>query len=177
MKPFPEIKLYGANGCHKSQYYALLLQEKGLDFKFLDVETNQDHANELRELYTNGKLNYPTITIGAKKLRNPTKEELSKWIDKLIPERIPLVHDIDNARFTLLVAGELAKVTYRLEGNTMYLTHSEVPYTLRGIGIGKVLVEKTFEKLKEEGYDGVAICSFIKATAQRSQKWKENISY
>jgi predicted GNAT family acetyltransferase len=57
----------------------------------------------------------------------------------------------------------------------MYLVHSEVPYQLRGRGIGKELVLKTFEKLTEEGYKAVAICTYIKAIKNRDPKWKEII--
>jgi len=34
-------------------------------------------------LYENEKLNFPTITIDDKKLRNPSDKDLQKWIDKL----------------------------------------------------------------------------------------------
>lgn len=81
----PIIKLYGANGCHKTNYYKNLLDKTGLSYHFLDVEVNKDHAEALRGLYKNRTLNFPTITIGKKKLRNPDKEELLKWISKLIP--------------------------------------------------------------------------------------------
>jgi predicted GNAT family acetyltransferase len=57
----------------------------------------------------------------------------------------------------------------------MYLVHSEVPYNLRGQGIGKVLVEKTFEKLTAENYNAVGVCSYIKAIKNRSEYWKEII--
>lgn len=76
------IKLYGAARCHKTNYYMQLLNETKLPYQFLDVETNEDHAEELRGLYENRKLNFPTITIGSKKLRNPRKEELEKWLKK-----------------------------------------------------------------------------------------------
>jgi predicted GNAT family acetyltransferase len=69
----------------------------------------------------------------------------------------------------------LAKVTYQLRNDKMYLVHSEVPYNLRGQGIGKVLVEKTFEKLTNEGYKAVAMCSYIKTVAKRSEKWQNII--
>lgn len=167
-----KIKLYGEAGCHKTRYYQLVLNEMGLPYEFLDVEADEDHANELRGLYTNGKLNYPTITIGKKKLRNPYKEELEKWLNKLVPSRLDIVHDKDNQCFTLDINGELAKVDYTWKDGKMYLNHSEVPYNLRGQGIGKVLVEKTFEQLTKEGYEAVAICSYIKAIAQRSNHWK-----
>lgn len=82
----PTIKLYGAEGCHKTHYYQILLDKTGLPYEFLDVEVNENHAEELRGLYENKRLNFPTITIGTKKLRNPYKEELEKWLNKLIPK-------------------------------------------------------------------------------------------
>jgi len=171
----PKIKLYGADGCHKTNYYRLVLDEIALPYEFLDVEGNEDHAEELRGLYENRKLNFPTITIGKKKLRNPYKEDIIKWMNKLVPSRLNIVHDKENKRLTLDINGELAKVDYSLKEGKMYLTHSEVPYSLRGQGIGKVLIEKTFEKLTEENYTAVAICSYIKTVKNRSIYWNEII--
>ena len=85
MNLIPSIKLYGAAVCHKSNYYKILLDQSALAYQFLDVENNEEHAEELRGLYENRKLNFPTITIGEKKLRNPYKEELEKWLIKLVP--------------------------------------------------------------------------------------------
>jgi arsenate reductase-like glutaredoxin family protein len=82
----PNIKLYGSADCHKSSFYRKFLNDSGLPYNFLDVIVDKDAAEELRSLYTNGKLNFPTITIGAKKLRNPHTEELKKWIARLIPD-------------------------------------------------------------------------------------------
>lgn len=172
MGTIPKIKLYGADGCHKTHYYKIVLDKIGLPYEFLDVEANENHAEELRGLYATGNLNFPTITIGKKKLRNPYKEDIEKWINKLIPSRLEIVHDKENMRFTLDINGEIAKVDYSLSGSKMYLTHSEVPYNLRGKGIGKVLVEKTFEQLTKEGYKAVAVCSYIRAVAKRSDHWK-----
>jgi predicted GNAT family acetyltransferase/glutaredoxin len=167
----PKIELYGADGCHKTTYYKLVLDDIGLPYTFFDVEANEEYADALRGLYENRKLNFPTITIGKKKLRNPYKEEIIKWMNKLIPSRLPIVHDKENRCFTLEINGEIAKVDYQLKEGKMYLTHSEVPYNLRGQGIGKVLVEKTFEKLTEENYLAVAVCSYIKAIKNRSDYW------
>ena len=87
MDPLPTIKLYGAARCHKTQFYQLFLDDMGLPYEFLDVEEDKNHAEALRNLYENRKLNFPTVTIGSKKLRNPSKQELVKWLDKLIPNR------------------------------------------------------------------------------------------
>ncbi|MEQ6123586.1 glutaredoxin family protein [Pseudotenacibaculum sp. MALMAid0570] len=77
------IKLYGADRCHKTQYYMRFFEVHELGFEFLDVEKNEEYAEELRNLYTNRRLNFPTITLNSKKLRNPSDTELLKWIDKL----------------------------------------------------------------------------------------------
>ncbi|EDP98404.1 hypothetical protein KAOT1_14342 [Kordia algicida OT-1] len=84
MKHIPKIKLYGTKTCHKTNYYKTFLDEKKLPYQFLDVLENENHADELRNLYTNKKLNFPTIIIGNKKLRNPREAELHKWFEKLI---------------------------------------------------------------------------------------------
>ena len=79
-----DIKLYGTERCHKTKYYKKYLGNLNLDYEFLDVELNDMTAETLRSLYENRKLNFPTITLGKKKLRNPTDTELKKWIEKLL---------------------------------------------------------------------------------------------
>jgi arsenate reductase-like glutaredoxin family protein len=80
----PNIKLYGTASCHKTKYYQNFFENLYLDYRFLDVESNERNAEELRGLYKNRKLNFPTITIGKKRLRNPSESELKKWIEKSI---------------------------------------------------------------------------------------------
>tara|TARA_B100000795_G_C22574263_1_gene351282 strand:- start:417 stop:653 length:237 start_codon:yes stop_codon:yes gene_type:complete len=77
------VKLYGTEKCRKTQYYKTFLETRNIDFVFLDVKNNEECAAELRNLYQNKKLNFPTITLNDKKLRNPSDADLQKWIDKL----------------------------------------------------------------------------------------------
>lgn len=77
------IKLYGSKSCHKSDYYKTLLETRNLKYVFLDVIDSELNAEELRNLYENRKLNFPTLLLGEKKLRNPSDYELDKWINKL----------------------------------------------------------------------------------------------
>ena len=86
----------------------------------------------------------------------------------MITSRLDIVHEKENKHFVLNINDEIAKVEYVVKNDKLLLVHSEVPYNLRGQGIGKVLVEKTFEKLIKEGY---------KAVAMRSEKWKTIIEY
>jgi glutaredoxin-related protein len=80
----PKIKLYGAIRCHKSTYYKNFLKDLNLKYEFLDVEECDENAEALRNLHDTKKLNFPTITIGEKKLRNPSDKDLKKWIETLL---------------------------------------------------------------------------------------------
>lgn len=82
MKTALNTKLYGAKRCHKTQYYKTTLNNLGVNFTFIDVEENETNAQELRNLYDNRKLNFPTITLNSKRLRNPSEKELIKQINK-----------------------------------------------------------------------------------------------
>ncbi len=82
-----------------------------------------------------------------------------------------ITHDKTNQRYVLDIDDEKALVEYNIRDGKMYLVHSEVPRQLRNKGIGKILVEKTFEKLTEEGHKAIAVCPFIKIVARRSEKW------
>lgn len=85
-------------------------------------------------------------------------------------------HQKENNRYILKVNDDFAKIDYIIKNNVMYLIHSEVPQNLRGKGIGKILVEQTFEKLTQQGYKAIAVCGYIKSIAKRSEKWKSIVS-
>jgi hypothetical protein len=93
----------------------------------------------------------------------------------LTSSNLKIKHDKGSGQFTMDINGDIAKVVYRLDNDKMYLTYSEVPFKLRGKGYGKELVEGTFEKLTKEGYKAVAVCSYIRAVAKRSEKWNSII--
>ena len=87
-----------------------------------------------------------------------------------------LKHDENQQRYILKIENNHeAYVSYELNGDQMKLVFSFVPNELRGQGIGKELVERTFAKLTDEGYFAVAVCSYIKKTAINSSKWKQII--
>ena len=77
------IILFGAQRCNKTVYYQELLKEMELPYSFQDVEENEEAAAALRDLYENRRLNFPTLTIGEKKLRNPSPYTLKKWLERM----------------------------------------------------------------------------------------------
>lgn len=64
-------------------------------------------------------------------------------------ENLELQHYPELKLFVMKVGDDFAKIEYTEKENCYYLTHSEVPEHLRGKGIGKALVEKTFDYLHE----------------------------
>lgn len=87
-----------------------------------------------------------------------------------------IVHDTYAQQFYLLADGHKAFVDYRLEDDRYQLVHSEVPVALRGQGIGKILVEKTFAAIADEGRTGVAHCSYVRHILESTDKWRDVIS-
>ena len=79
-------------------------------------------------------------------------------------------HDSKNSQFQMNVNGKIALIDYTKRNGKLYLVHSEVPKKLQGQGIGKILVEKTFEYIEQQGWEAVAVCPFIKSVAKRSSK-------
>jgi predicted GNAT family acetyltransferase len=88
-----------------------------------------------------------------------------------------LVHDRDQQQFVLCVDGEKAFIDYVFSDGEYRLVHSEVPFALRGRGVGRRLVEETFAAITDEGCRAVAVCSYIRIVARRSEKWRDVIAH
>jgi len=89
-----------------------------------------------------------------------------------------IIHDQAEKQFVLpLENNHKAFIIYRINGQQLLLTHAEVPYQLRGQGLGKELVEKTFELIEKSGYTATAQCSYISAVAKRSNYWSKIINH
>lgn len=79
-----------------------------------------------------------------------------------------IIHDVNRQQFRMIVDQKhTALVDYDKRGKILYLTHSEVPHQLRGMGIGKILVEKVYAYLENNKLEAVPICSFIRKVAER----------
>ena len=68
----------------------------------------------------------------------------------------------DHLQFRMQVDGETAWIDYRYRDDMMYLMHAEVPYQLRGHGVGKLLVEKTYAYLNKNKISAIPVCGFIR---------------
>ncbi len=89
-----------------------------------------------------------------------------------------IIHDPERRQFRMIMDGtDTAWIDYTERDGILYLHHAEVPYPLRGKGIGNKLVEKTFAYIEGNGRRAVALCPFIKMVARRSPKWQHIIRF
>lgn len=66
-------------------------------------------------------------------------------------------------QYELRVGGALALAAYKLEGDVIRFTHTEVPGKLEGQGIGSRLVRGALEDVRRRGLKVVPSCAFVRA--------------
>jgi uncharacterized protein len=76
-------------------------------------------------------------------------------------------------RFEVDVGDEVAVANYRLEPGAIALTHTEVPVSLQGQGIGSRLVRAVLEKIRADGLKVVPRCSFVSAYLARHPEFND----
>ena len=79
----------------------------------------------------------------------------------------------DRGRFELDFEGGMAFANYRLDGDRVVLTHTEVPEAFEGRGIGSRLAQGIFEIVRESGRKIVIRCSFIAAWLRRHPEYAD----
>jgi predicted GNAT family acetyltransferase len=78
-------------------------------------------------------------------------------------------------RFELALGDEFAAAYYRLQGDTIVLTHTEVPQRHSGQGVGTRLAEAVFEEVRRRGRKAVAKCPFMSRFATRHPEYTKLI--
>jgi predicted GNAT family acetyltransferase len=76
----------------------------------------------------------------------------------------------DNAalhRFEAIVEGQAAFLSYRLDGKTLHLVHTEVPATLAGRGLGGELARAALNAARARGLRVVPTCPFVRTYIER----------
>lgn len=73
----------------------------------------------------------------------------------------------ERGRFQALVDGELCVADYRLAGDVMVMTHTEVPYRLEGRGIAATLVAAALAHAREQNLKVQPACSYVRTYMRR----------
>lgn len=76
-------------------------------------------------------------------------------------------HRPEASRFEADFDAGLAVCTYRRQGDTLLLTHTEVPPALEGRGIAAALVRATLDWARAEGLRVRPLCSYVAVYMRR----------
>lgn len=80
----------------------------------------------------------------------------------------------NGGRYVTVVNGDEAEMTYSRAGATrIIIDHTGVPDSMRGMGVGKKLVEAAVNDARAEGFKIIPLCPFAKATLEKHAEWQD----
>lgn len=84
------------------------------------------------------------------------------------------VHDNTRShRFELEIDDQVAKAWYRMQGNVITFTHTEVPDELSGQGVGSRLAKGALDAVRAAKMKVVAMCPFIATYIKRHREYQD----
>lgn len=81
--------------------------------------------------------------------------------------------NIERHRFELEEQGHIAFAAYALEGDVITLTHTVVPSSMQGNGVGSRLVAGALAQVRARGLRVIPQCPFVAAYIARHPEWKD----
>jgi uncharacterized protein len=82
-------------------------------------------------------------------------------------ETVGVTDNQDAFQFEARADGEVAVLTYRLRAGRLVLTHTRVPGSLEGRGIGGKLVLAALDRARQDGLTIVPLCPFARSWLER----------
>lgn len=86
-------------------------------------------------------------------------------------EELKLIDNKEQNSFELIVDEQRSFIDYQKKQNKVYLLHTEVPESQKGLGIAAALVEKTFRYLDAGNVQIVPLCSYVLSFLRRHPEW------
>nr|WP_070960352.1 GNAT family N-acetyltransferase [Hyphomonas sp. Mor2] len=80
----------------------------------------------------------------------------------------------NGGRYVAVVNGDEAEMTYSRAGTSrIIIDHTGVPDSMRGLGVGKKMVEAAVRDARTEGFKIIPLCPFAKATLAKHSEWQD----
>jgi predicted GNAT family acetyltransferase len=88
-------------------------------------------------------------------------------------ESYDLIDNTGKRRYEFHVGAEVPRLEYIRAADKIYLTHTEVPHSLAGKGIGSALIGAVLKDIKRQGLTLIPLCPFVALYLNRNPEWKE----
>ncbi len=82
-----------------------------------------------------------------------------------------VIHQPEKNRFALDVEGKTAHIDYMKVGSTLIFTHTEVPESLEGKGIGGQLAKTALDYVRDQGLSAAPLCPFVKGYLEKHPEY------
>ncbi len=80
-------------------------------------------------------------------------------------------------RYELAIGDRIAVIAYRLRGDSITFTHTEVPEELEGRGIASRLARFALEDARARGLRVVPLCPFVAAYIRRHKDYESLVRH
>lgn len=87
-----------------------------------------------------------------------------------------VVNNESASRFEVDLDGQVGVADYRRSGDRIEFTHTEVPPSLRGRGVGEALAREALEHARREGLEVVPTCRFIAGYIDRHPEYQDLVA-
>lgn len=88
-------------------------------------------------------------------------------------EKNTLYNNREESRYEYRIDSYTPHIEYRTRPGEIALTHTRVPFELRGEGIGTMLVKDCLDDIRKQGLKLVPLCSFVASYVKRHPEYKD----
>ena len=88
-----------------------------------------------------------------------------------------VLHDEASGRFEIQADGLTAELTYRIDGDRIFLLNTWVPAPIEGRGIGSTLVHAAVTEAKKRSLTVVPVCSFVRHWLEKHPEEQVAVSW
>ncbi len=87
-----------------------------------------------------------------------------------------VVNNEQKSRFEVEIDGEVAVADYTQSGDRIEFTHTKVPESLEGQGVGSALAREGLDYARREGLDVVPTCPFVASYIDRHPEYQDLVA-
>lgn len=88
-------------------------------------------------------------------------------------EKLEVIHNPTESRFEIRLDGQLAKLDYMEDGDSIVMTHVGVPMEFRGHGIAAIITKAGLDYAKAKSLRVIPMCSYVAAYLRRNPQYIE----
>ena len=83
-----------------------------------------------------------------------------------------LINNEARKQYEVHTEGVVLRIEYIRAQDRIFLTHTEVPKSMEGKGLGSAIVQLALEDIEQKGLTLVPLCPFVALYLKRHPEWK-----